>query len=215
MKRENNENFNTMNAGGQADRGFAKRATNDVGKAAQSADQANEDLVGVVSETKGQPARTDRKPIVQSVRSTLGKQGKGEAQKSEATGLIVLDDLKKKLGQANPKVQPKAANMRDFLTHKQPRQSSKKNSRLSRYQTVATIDKEKNSCPTTAKMEEEKDLASKPSPIDYAQQLRDEVFNKIGKVPAARQQSDKENAKKKFILGRSKSGHQIQIQTST
>lgn len=104
MKRENNENFNTINAGGRGNNGFIKRAT-DALKAAQVGDQANEDLAGIVLEVqaKGQAARTDRRPNVQSVRSTLGKQSKGENQKNEVTGIIVLDDLKKKLGQANQK----------------------------------------------------------------------------------------------------------------
>lgn len=80
---------------------------------------------------------------------------------------------------------------------------------------MSTTDKEKSSCPTSIKMNEEKDQAGKPSAVDYAQQLRDEVFSKIGKVPSARQQNDKDDAKRKFILGRSKSGHQIQISTTT
>lgn len=68
MKKENNENFNTINTSGKANDGFIKRA-NDVMKAVQSADQANEDLVGIVLElqVKDQPARIDSKPNAQSV----------------------------------------------------------------------------------------------------------------------------------------------------
>lgn len=174
--------------------------------------------MGIVEElpTKSRTARGDGKPNIRSVRTVLGNDGKNKNQKGEAVGVIVLDDLKKKLDQSNPtKAQPKAARMRDFLTFKQPRQSSKKTSRLSKYQTVSTIDKEKNGRPNPRKANEEKDLASIQSPLDYAQQLRDEVFNKIGKVPAAHQQNDKDNATKKFILGRSRSGHQVQIEAST
>ena len=47
MKKENNENFNTINTNGKANDGFIKRA-NDVMKAVQSVDQANEDLVSIV-----------------------------------------------------------------------------------------------------------------------------------------------------------------------
>ena len=51
MKKENNENFNTMNTVGKNGEGFIKRA-NDVVKAVHSADQANEDLVGIVMELR-------------------------------------------------------------------------------------------------------------------------------------------------------------------
>ena len=84
----------------------------------------NEDLVGVVKElskSKSLAGRTQRRDSKASNRKNDLKANQLISighQKNQLKGVIVLDELKKKLVNQSSSSVPKAANIRDFLTLK-------------------------------------------------------------------------------------------------
>ena len=104
------QNINLMNVG---DAGFLRRGNN-ILKAVQGMEQTpNRDLLDVVQDDAQSQEQNDI--LIRQPTSTRHK------PKSEVTGIIVLDELKKKLVQPRPSKNPaRGVKMRDFLT-KQPR----------------------------------------------------------------------------------------------
>ena len=91
--------------------------------------------------------------------------------------------------------------MRDFLTLKQPsRQSSKNNKLQDKFETIGSIPEQEQRILNTEELSKENEDSleynQKSSIVDYAQQLRDEVFNKLGAVKPIAQRNHEETTYK-------------------
>ena len=124
--RINKENFNTMNRDGRLTQQKLSKVMKQADKLRIKIKEngANDDLAGIAKEltkSKSLANRMQRKESKLINRQAEMKSSKAESNSSrqEVNGVIVLDELKKKLvTTAGTSRAPKASNMRDFLTQK-------------------------------------------------------------------------------------------------